>query len=251
MRRVINHIKCHKNWLDYYNRKYFGSKSNEFIFVGRSGLKITVPSRLMQTYKECFFDETYFKGFPSGIKIENLKNVIDIGANVGYFSLSVFSKNPGANVFAFEPIKTNFELLKKYRTENPQLNFKAFNKAVSGKRGKIVLNFDKSDSFTTAATVFDKKLQPDQVEVEAITLRGIVEENDISQVDFLKLDCEGSEYDVLYATPDSIWDKIMVVSVETHVGKKENENKEALVDFFKKKNFQIRVERSQIWAWKK
>lgn len=123
MRRIRNNIKNHSNWIQYYINKYFCSKAKDFTFKCRGGLEIKVPKRMMQTYKECFFDETYFKGLPKSITKRSIKTVIDIGANVGYFSFFMFSQFPKAKVLAFEPIPNNFKLLNTYKNDNPSLDF--------------------------------------------------------------------------------------------------------------------------------
>ncbi len=64
MRRILNNFEHHSNWLGYYKYKYFDKGTGDFNFDCRSGIRISVPKRLLHTYKECFFDETYLKGLP-------------------------------------------------------------------------------------------------------------------------------------------------------------------------------------------
>ena len=212
-------------------------------------MKITVPARLMQTYKECFFDETYFKGLPRDIK-KSLTNVVDIGANVGYFSLSVFSIAPEAKVFAYEPMPNNFDLLKKYQSEHSNLDFNIINKAVSGRKETLVLHYDANDSYTTAASIFEDENQPNQIEVGTTTLEEIIAGDNLTHIDFLKLDCEGSEYEIIYGAPASVLEKISIIAIETHRGQGDRENIGSLSDFLRQKNFEINILRSKIWAWR-
>src|SRR5690606_32618458 len=114
-----------------------------------------------------------------------------------YFSLYMLSRFSGARVFAFEPMPMNFTLLNRYRKENPNLDFNPVNKAVGAKEETLVLNYDARDEFTTSATVFDTQVQPDKIEVECTTLAGIFQANKLEKIDFLKLDCEGSEYGII------------------------------------------------------
>ena len=69
--------------------------------------------------------------------------VVDIGANIGYFTL-IFSRLVGrkGEVFAFEPEPNNFNLLKKNIEINDYKNVNLINKAVSNKSGKIELYLD-------------------------------------------------------------------------------------------------------------
>jgi len=45
--------------------------------------------------------------------IKDLNTVIDVGANVGFFSMMIRDRFPGAKIFAIEPIPTIFDCLKK------------------------------------------------------------------------------------------------------------------------------------------
>ncbi|MBC8321625.1 MAG: FkbM family methyltransferase [Bacteroidetes bacterium] len=251
MRRILNNISNHSNWFSYYIFKYTSSKKKEFTFKCRSGLKIIVPQRLLQTYKECFFDETYFKGLPKSIVGKQIKTVVDIGANVGYFSLFMLANFPKAKVIAFEPMPVNFKLLSKYMQENSTLDFAVINKAVSSKgQGSITLNYDSTDSFTTDASIFDASSRADSIEVKTTCLQDIIYDNKLDNIDFLKLDCEGSEYAILYDAPTSILNKISIMSIETHSGKEENENAVSLINYLKNNAFKINFKNDIIWAWK-
>jgi FkbM family methyltransferase len=247
--RVINHFKHHKNPLAYYWYKYV-SKADAFTFRLKNNMQLTVPTRMMHTYKECFFDESYTRNLPSSIQ-NSLNVVIDIGANVGYFSLSMFSFNPKARVFSFEPMKRNFQLLEEYRRANNNFQLTAFNQGVGKEMGTLTLYHDASDEFTTSATLFSDSDQPDKQEVPVVTLKYILEEQNIDGVDLLKVDCEGAEYDILYNTSFEDFEKIRSIAIETHPGPNEGESAKALVDFLQDKNYQTHREGDLIWAWKK
>jgi tRNA G37 N-methylase Trm5 len=69
---------------------------------------------------------------PKGFEIKKDDLVIDIGANVGSFS--IFAANKGARVFSFEPDKKNFEMIKKnIHQNNFQNKIIAINKGVTSK----------------------------------------------------------------------------------------------------------------------
>lgn len=82
------------------------------------------------------------------------------------------------------------------------------------------------------------------------SLEEIIKDNNLNNIDFLKLDCEGSEYDILYGTTNSVLDKISTISIETHQGKADNENTAALIKYLKKVGFEINFKNDIIWAWK-
>ncbi len=78
-------------------------------------------------YKEIFTDAAYFR---HGIELPANACVVDIGANIGMFTLAVLERCPDASIYAFEPSPTTFEVLK----ANSALygsNVQAFNCGVS------------------------------------------------------------------------------------------------------------------------
>lgn len=248
MRRFFNLIGGHKNWLGYLFRKISSNKKQSFIFKTRSGFNIEVPARLMHTYKECFLDETYLKGFSNNPITNDHPIAIDIGANVGYFSLNFFSKYPKATIIAFEPIPNNFELLKSYKAKFNQLHFNIHNEAVSGKEGELEIFYDKKDSFSTSATLFKHTAEPDSIKVKTTTLAQILKKRDFNKVDLLKLDCEGAEYEILYNAPQEVLNSIKAIAIETHLGKGEKENINSLNQFLQNNGFRTLIIRSKIWA---
>jgi len=250
MRRLLNNIRNHRNWLDYLLFKIFNTSAPSFTFKHRTGLIINVPRRLLQTYKECFFDEGYVKGFPKNPGLLGTPVIIDIGANVGYFSLFMFAKNKDAKLYAYEPIPKNFELLNTYRKENKALSFQIFNVAVSANVGSISLTYDNQDSFTTSASIFSRNENTEQIDVDSVTLESIMQSNHLDRVDLLKLDCEGSEYDILYNTSSSVFNQINHITLEAHTGDRENENVIALVKFLSGEGFKCNVKLQLVWAWK-
>jgi FkbM family methyltransferase len=248
MHRLYNLIRFHRNWLWYLTYKINGKIKGGFNFKTRSGFNISVPARLLHTYKECFLDQTYLKGFTKNVMNTPAPIVLDIGANVGYFSLNFFCVFPQARIIAFEPIPTNFRLLKTYQEQNPQLDLTIINEAVSGKTGELELFFNQADSFSTSATLFKNHQEPDSIQVTTNTLENIIEQCGLTHIHLLKLDCEGAEYDILYPTSSHIFKKINALAIETHQGPGEKENITALNEFLNTQGYTTRILRSKIWA---
>ena len=84
-------------------------------------------------------------------------NFIDIGAHVGYFSLLIGSRFPNVNVYAFEPDKNSFDLLKKNTQDFD--NISVYNVAISDKSG--VSDFFYCDDFennTGAGSLLEEEM---------------------------------------------------------------------------------------------
>ena len=125
--------------------------------------------------------------------------MLDIGANVGYFSLYFLSKYPKSHVYAFEPIPQNFRLLEKHQQMNSSKSLTVINKAVCGKSGEISLNYNADDSFTTSASIFGASSEPNEIKVPCISLADIMTSLHLDRIDVIKMDCEGAEYEILYS----------------------------------------------------
>lgn len=247
MRRLVNLIQNHKNWLSYLIYKFTRYGKSDFVFRTRSGMNIQVPGRLLHTYKECFLDETYLKGLTKKIAKKH-PVIIDIGANVGYFSLSMFSHFPGAMIIAIEPMPNNFSLLTKYKNSFSGFDFIILNQAVAKESGELEIHYNANDSYTTSATIFDHTGQDSVIKVPSIQLKEVVENYKLEEIDLLKLDCEGAEYEILYNLDADTWNKVKALSIETHKGNRDGESQSELRLFIKKKGFTTFVKGSKIWA---
>ena len=141
-------------------------------------------------------------------------SVVDIGAHIGTFSLYACLTN-ASQVLAFEPERNNFRLLTHNIDTNRLANrVKAFNLAVWSEDTKRTL-------FTSRGTAFHS-FYPYAYHVggiEPVTCKGI---NTILQPlkgpIFLKVDAEGSEYEIITHIDDANIRKIARIELEYHVG---------------------------------
>ena len=112
---------------------------------------------------------------------------VDIGANVGYYTL-LMAKNE-ANVFSYEPEPQNFELLKKNVSLNDfSSNVKLYNKAVSNFNGNSKLAL--AEHSTGQHKLGTNRFGNEAIDVEVIKL-------ELDKIDFAKIDVEGDELHVL------------------------------------------------------
>jgi len=112
--------------------------------------------------------------------------IIDVGANIGYYTvlMAKFVKK----VYAFEPEKEAFEILKKNIKENNLKNVVLFNKAVGSKRGSKFLKTD-SENFGNSRIVTSNTKQVTRI----VRLDEVIKE----KVDLIKIDVQGYELEVL------------------------------------------------------
>ena len=226
-------------------------RNDSFTFQLRNSFSVTVPRSMLGPFRECFLDEVYLKHINPSLLAKESPVIIDIGSNVGYFSLFMFYRFPKATIYGFEPLPYCFNTLKQYKDQYPRFNWHIYQLGVSDKEGSFEIYSDSPDGFSTTASMFLKD-KPYKIVMRTKPLPDVVQENNISRIDFLKLDCEGAEYSILYNLPDDVWQKISCVSMESHALEGERENVFALVDFLKTKNFTITfIEKNRgghIWA---
>jgi hypothetical protein len=86
--------------------------------------------------------------------------------------------------------------------------------------------------------IIDKKSQKSET-VEVITLPQILDMFQLAKIDFLKMDCEGSEYDILYNLDPSIYKKIKVISLEFHDLNEPQKSGYSLALYLTKQGFNI------------
>lgn len=121
--------------------------------------------------------------------------VVDIGANIGYYSL-IAAKLVGESgkVYTFEPDPINYRLLLANIKANRFTNIIPIERLVSNKSGKTKLFLDKGN--WGAHTLCEKNIQTTSngcIEIEAVTLDDFFKDRKIGRADFIKMDVQGSE----------------------------------------------------------
>jgi FkbM family methyltransferase len=211
--RPVNMFRNLRNPLTYLGSKFGLSKQDPLLLKLRNGVEAEVPVRLLPTFKESVFAEDYIHGFPGRV-VRNLDRptVVDVGANAGYFSLWWLSRHPGSKMVCVEPIPENFALLKRNAALNPDKKITLINGAVDGQNGEIVLRYTLTQGFTTAASVLSGVDGQIETTVKCFSLAQVMADFSMKQIDFLKLDCEGSEYAILYKSDDALLKTIRLLT---------------------------------------
>jgi FkbM family methyltransferase len=176
-------------------------KSNEPFYILKYKnlfkIKLYKDSELSQYIYQKKFEineSSFIKAF-----LKKGDNFIDIGANIGYFSLMA-SKIVGAmgNIFAFEPSKNNLIRLNENIKLNNFSNIKTIQKAVSNSIGELDLfiSNDGYDAWNTFAKPFWFKNYSTE-KTFTTTLDSFISELEISNLKLIKIDVEGWELNVL------------------------------------------------------
>lgn len=197
-------------------------------------------------YQEIFEHECYLK---HGIRLPDGATVVDIGANIGLFSLFVMSRCRNPKIYAFEPVPVVYDLLKA-NCDVYGSNAQAFNLGVSDRQGAATLTFYENASVFSGfrsdeaadrealqavvrnmlktTSVADESVQEyvnqltkDRLrrsthECRLTTVSDIIRENQINRIDLLKIDAEKSELDITRGIADCDWPRIDQIVIEIH-----------------------------------
>jgi len=136
-----------------------------------------------------------FEAFETEVIKKEIKEgdvVLDIGANIGYYTL-IFAKlvGPKGKVFAFEPDPENFALLNKNIKINEYKNVVLINKAVSNETGEIKLYLNEYNKANHQ--IYPSKNHRKSILIQTTRLDDFFKDYK-GKIDFVKIDIEGAEY---------------------------------------------------------
>ena len=156
-----------------------------------------------------------------GIKLKEGDTVFDIGGNIAVTAILLMLKFPGIRLFTFEPVPESYFYLKWNATVagvDTSL-FNAYFGGLSSTGNDIFINWSPDDA--TAATSIDHDnrdgLPDGRVAVKTYKLDRVLQDHSLTgkQVAFVKLDCEGCEWDLVPAYP-SFFANVRVLESEWH-----------------------------------
>jgi FkbM family methyltransferase len=124
--------------------------------------------------------------------LETMKVVFDVGANVGQSAVEYLDRFPEAEIYSFEPVAENFRQLVAETDHSSRIH--AYNLGMGSRPRQAVIHVNPE---STLSSIKDTR-QGDRVEVIRIeTLVGFAKKNGLETIDFLKIDREGYDLEVL------------------------------------------------------
>ena len=126
--------------------------------------------------------------------------IVDIGANTGLYALIGKAMNKESKVYAFEPVVRVFEKLE-FNNKLNQYNIYCSPYAISNKNGSAIIydipNTGHIYSVTVNKNMFTPGTPTVKIEIQTKTLDTFIKEEDIDQIDLIKIDVETHEPEVL------------------------------------------------------
>ena len=130
--------------------------------------------------------------------------IFDVGACTGEMSLKYKRLFKRSTIYCFEPYEPSYEILKKVTSDSQ--NIKCYNIALSNITGNVdffvnsyyptnsmlATHVDSSKNWNDEVFVTQKKIQ-----VNSVTLDDFVQQMGIDTIDILKMDTQGTEYQIL------------------------------------------------------
>ncbi|MDY7092226.1 MAG: amino acid adenylation domain-containing protein [Acidobacteriota bacterium] len=220
---------------------YLVAAGEEELYRLPNGLEVAVnnPAETDVLYREIFEDEAYLR---HGVTLEEGDQVVDVGANVGFFGLYLRHRLESFRLLALEPVPAVFRRL---HTNLRRYGIDAATRcvAVGAQEGSMEMVFyphwstmsglyadPDEDAEVTRAVLANidpaaaresdellaERFQEERFTAPVTTLSKLLREHDLERVDLLKLDAEKAELEVLQGLDEEDWGKIRQMVVEVH-----------------------------------
>ena len=147
----------------------------------------------------------------------NPKVVFDIGGNVGMTSIYYSSIFPSAKIYTFEPVKRNYEILNLNAQNSNNIQTFNYGLGASNEEMKIFSAFDETNN--GGFSIYSENTDVDQNSFEMINIRNskeVMDEMNITNIDLIKIDTEGAEYDILRSMDPKILSNVKWIIGELH-----------------------------------
>jgi FkbM family methyltransferase len=147
-----------------------------------------------------------------GLDWAGLQTIVDIGAHVGTFTVWAALRSPRARILAVEPNPQTFAFLEQNIRDNGLHDrVIAVNAAVGAESGAGTLELVEHSLGTRLA-----RSGEGTVKVNVLTVQSLIDAAGLDEVDMLKIDCEGMEYEVFGTLPLDQMARFRVIACEFH-----------------------------------
>lgn len=220
----------------FFVKKLFGMKRIKFLgkrYIPGDNLGLLGIEIMLKDYYRYYY-------------IESLQSpiIVDIGANVGNFTLASDIFYRDSKIYAVEPVKNTYDILK-FNTKQHE-NISIFNMAVGDRNEvkKIYFSDDENDRASFfEENIVDKK-EVKSVDIDVIRLGDLLEKQRLDSVDVLKIDVEGFEREVIDGLGERI-DSIRYLIIEIHL--KKNKNNFVYINNYLSNNGFLLMRIGKIW----
>lgn len=227
LNKMIDALRVRLFWMKY--GVYFlraGRRDLTRLKVGRQAVRLSLPSgeEATMTFEinNIFYNDCYGLGKLNG----DVHRILDVGGNVGLFSLAARSHFPQARIHTYEP---NPGVQGHLRNNTQGLAIEVHAEAIGAAAGWIEMRPKGSSLFAVAVPSTNGRIKKTPITDALDRLDGAV--------DLLKLDCEGAEWELL-ESPE-IWKRIKRLTMEYHLWARPGVDVPELVGRIRRLGFRI------------
>lgn len=228
-RRVAQTPRSFSNWptlLGQLAGERFGRGSKELTFLTRDGVRLScpnVPGARLAIYEQ-FSDDCYrLPELLASLPAEPAR-VLDVGSHVGSFAVNVARSRLDAIVDCYEPSPQSAGFLRRNIDQNSLAGrIQVHEAALAGTEGVAILDDNEGASVHNGLMADDRRLVDGMdalatrrsVEVRTTTFDAAVAAAQ-EPPNLVKMDCEGGEYEAVYASSRNSWASVFCVVMEYH-----------------------------------
>lgn len=153
--------------------------------------------------------------------------VIDIGANLGYFSKTFSRLSPNGKVICIEPLPQYYSILKYFLSSKK--NIEIHNVALGKDAGEVTMILPKSNGMIRTGLPYisksDEKSEHPTQQVQIVNPNSLLK--NLSKIDYIKCDIEGFEWIVFQELKEVLKQYQPIVQIEIST-----ENRREMIPFF-------------------
>ena len=228
MTRMIDVLRHRLYWLKYGVPVFRSAdlRAKKIKIAGKTIRLILPPEEekaMDGEFRSIFYDDCYGLEKLNG----NIKAVLDVGSNVGFFCLAARSRFPAARIHSYEP---NPQVQKYLLHNTSSLGIEVHPEAIGACDGLVDMNTKRG------STLFAETVAADTGAIKRIAMATAIQRLGGS-VDLLKLDCEGTEWELFQDT--KVWARVGALSMEYHLWANPKWNVPAMIQKLRDLGFRI------------
>jgi FkbM family methyltransferase len=208
-------IRKVENWTTAIDLRLHQARPSPRLLSFRDGLNLVCRGRSSDwdVISELLLSGGYARALKYLAQIKGEPVVLDLGGNIGVFSLLAASRHAGAQFHIYEPAPQNQRQCEVNRLLNPLLSGRVHlhPEGVGGRTQLTQFYYNEVSPQSSGLYCGGSTSYPVQLLAFAEVVAGLKD-----RVALVKIDVEGAEFEILEQTPPSVWENVDAISIEIH-----------------------------------